>query len=235
MSYVDLKILPQPNEETCGVTCLHAIYRFYKESIDINQLINEVPTLETGGTLAVSLGSHALEKGYKATIYTYNLHVFDPTWFNEGVDLKEKIKEQLKYKKKAKVQYASNAYLKFLEKGGEIKFEELNRDLLLRYLDREIPILTGLNATYLYRWSREFENEYDDLRGMSMGHFVVLYGYDREEQKVLIADPLLQNPFFNQQYKVDIDRLINSIMLGLLTYDANFLVIEKKQLLSPPK
>ena len=37
-------------------------------------------------TLAVLLGCHALRRGYEATIYTFNLQVFDPTWFEEPTD-----------------------------------------------------------------------------------------------------------------------------------------------------
>jgi hypothetical protein len=226
-----LDILAQPNDETCGVTCLHAMYRHLGEELELDQLITEIDTLETGGTLAVILGTHALKKGYEATIYTYNLQVFDPTWFNPGVDMAGKLREQMQYKKdKQKLLWASNAYLKYLEMGGEIKFEELDEHLLRTFFDRRIPILTGLNATYLYRTPREYGNEYDDVRGYSMGHFVVLYGFDNETDQVLVADPLKSNPISgSNQYAVGIDRLINAIMLGIVTYDANFLVIEKKE------
>lgn len=228
MTPFELDILPQPNDETCGATCLHAIYRYYDERIDLNDLIAEVPMLETGGTLAVLLGTHALKKGYRAKIYTYNLIVFDPTWFTLGVSLKEKLLQQLEYKNDPKLHWATQAYLRFLEAGGEILFEEMDEHLLRTHFDKNTPILTGLNATYLYRSAREINNEYDDLRGTSAGHFVVLYGYDKEKQNVLIADPLLSNPIsYTNQYSVTIDRLINSIMLGIVTYDANFLVIEK--------
>lgn len=226
-----LEILAQPNDETCGVTCLHAMYRFLGEELELDDLINEIDTLETGGTLAVILGVNALKRGYTATIYTYNLQVFDPTWFNEGIDMAAKLKEQIQYKKdKQKLVWASNAYLKYLEMGGQIKFEELDEHLLRTFFDKRIPILTGLNATYLYQTPREYGNDYDDVRGFPMGHFVVLYGFDNSTQQVLVADPLISNPISqSNQYKVGIDRLINAIMLGIITYDANFLVIEKKE------
>lgn len=227
MRALELEILPQPDDETCGATCLQAIYKYYGDELDLLKLIPQIPTLESGGTLAVMLGFHALQRGYKATIFTYNLQVFDPSWFKPGIDIKEKLRAQLEYKSDQKVQWASVAYWKFLEKGGQIKFQELNRKLLRRYLDQDIPLITGLNATYLYRWPRELNNEFDDLRGFPMGHFVVLRGYDEETREIAVADPLRVNPFENQLYTVNIDRVINSIMLGIMTFDANFLVIEK--------
>ncbi len=77
-------ILPQPDDTTCGPTCLHAAYRYYGDIISLTQVIREVRKLKGGGTLAVFLACHALKRGYQAKIYTYNLHVFDPTWFIEG-------------------------------------------------------------------------------------------------------------------------------------------------------
>jgi len=47
---------------------------------------------------------------------------------------------------------------------------------------------------------------------------------------VLVADPLHDNPAFGgQYYRVDVGRLIASILLGIVTYDANLLIITPKQ------
>lgn len=227
MATLNFDILPQPDDETCGATCLHAMYKFYGEALDLPGLVKEIPRWESGGTIAVLLGLHALKKEYKATIYSYNLHVFDPTWFQNDVDIVNKLEEQLLYKFDPKIQWASRAYIRFLKMGGNIIYEELNEDLLKRFLQKEQPILTGLNATYLYQCAREHNNQYDDVRGSVMGHFVVLTGYDPVKKEISIADPLLANPFLNQRYHVRVDRVINSIMLGILTYDANLLIIEK--------
>lgn len=86
---LDFRILPQPTETTCGPTCLHAVYRYHGGRASLDTIIDEIPYFEEGGTLAVMLGINALKRGYKAKIYTYNLHMFDPTWFlNPNTDLK---------------------------------------------------------------------------------------------------------------------------------------------------
>src|SRR3954470_1155280 len=76
-----LEMLPQPDDTTCGPTCLHALYQFHNDPIPLTQVINEAEELEGRGTLAVLLACHALKRGYDTTIYTYHLPVFDPTWF----------------------------------------------------------------------------------------------------------------------------------------------------------
>ena len=79
-----LEILPQPDQFTCGPTCLQAVYRYFGDSVPLPKVIDEIPQLEDGGTLAVVMACHALARGYQATIYTYNVNVFDPTWFADG-------------------------------------------------------------------------------------------------------------------------------------------------------
>src|SRR5690606_27929210 len=81
MKSLEVNIHPQPCDTTCGPTCLHAIYRYLGDAISLAQVVAECPRLEEGGTLAALLGTHAVRRGYQATIYSYNLRVFDPTWF----------------------------------------------------------------------------------------------------------------------------------------------------------
>ena len=94
-----LKILTQPDDSTCGPTSLHAVYQYYQDKISLDEVIEEVSFLEEGGTLAVLLACHALKRGYKAKIYSYNLHVFDPTWFKASNEkIIKNLQEQLLYK-----------------------------------------------------------------------------------------------------------------------------------------
>ena len=65
-----VKILPQPDETTCGPTCLHAVYRYWGDDEQLDSVITRTGKLEHGGTFAVFLACDALRKGYKATIYT---------------------------------------------------------------------------------------------------------------------------------------------------------------------
>jgi hypothetical protein len=225
-----LDILTQPDDTTCGPTCLHAIYGFYGDTLPLDTVVTEAHSLKEGGTLDVFLANHALRRGYEATIYTYNLQVFDPTWFSRpGIDLAQRLHAQLAHKHRPKLAVATSGYLEFLRLGGSIRFENLTTALIRRYLKRSTPILTGLSATYLYGSAREFgpKSDYDDLRGEPTGHFVVLCSYEPETRRVLIADPLEKNPVSGtHHYEVDIDRVLCAILLGIVTYDANLLVIE---------
>lgn len=230
MADLILDILPQPDDTTCGPTCLHAVYGFHGDDVDLHQVIGEVTPLATGGTLSVFLGLHALRRGYHATTYTYNLEIFDPTWADrDPAELTGLLTAQAAVKPSERLQVATMAYLEFLRLGGRIRLQEPGPDLIRRHLLDGHPILTGLSATYLYGCAREVDVggrlHFDAVRGEPTGHFVVVHGYDPETDSVLVADPIHENAFGSHVYRVGMLRLIAAIMLGVLTYDGTLLVI----------
>jgi hypothetical protein len=55
---------------------------------------------------------------------------------------------------------------------------------------------------------------------------VVLAGYDRGKRSVLVADPYWRHPYSpSHEYWVSIDRVIGAILLGIVTHDANLLLV----------
>lgn len=235
---LELGILPQPDDTTCGPTCLHAVYRFYGDHVELPSVIREVHRLDHGGTYAAYLGLHALQRGYDVRLYTYNLQAFDPTWFQISRDgLIERLTARREAKADTPLAPALDGYLDFLNAGGGVEFQDLNPRLIRGFLKRGVPILTGLSSTYLYQCMREFgpQMEDDDIRGDPSGHFVVLCGYDKEDRTVLVADPMHPNPAFQGlQYVVGMDRVVCAIMLGILTHDADMLIIEPRDRKPPP-
>ncbi|MBK7403990.1 MAG: hypothetical protein IPJ41_05025 [Phycisphaerales bacterium] len=223
------RILPQPDDTTCGPTCLHAIYRYFGDEAPLEQIVGETRMLREGGTLASLLGMHALKRGYRATIHPYNLDIWDPTWFRPGIDLTSKLRAQLEYEPDETFRFVSNRYMDFLAQGGRIEFAELTSRLLRGYLKRGLPILTMVSATYLYMEPREIwsTGEADDVRGEPSGHFVIVFALDEDRRSVSVADPLGDDqPFGSHIYHIRFERLICAIMLGVLTYDSTLLVIQ---------
>src|SRR5215218_2728249 len=88
----------QPDDVTCGPTCLRKVYSFYGLDTTLDEVIGSLERNEDGGTLAVFLGISALKRGFRARIYSYDLRIFDPTWFNLPPDrLREKIHARFPY------------------------------------------------------------------------------------------------------------------------------------------
>lgn len=237
---INLVMHSQPDDETCGPTSLYALYHFYNDPISFKEVLKTVKRVKTGGTLSANLAYHALKRGYHATTYVYNLNIFDLSWFDRETGkadsklLITKLAKQKKYFTNRRDIETTNAYIRMLKHGGEICFQDLNVQLLSNLLKKEQPIITGLSATYLYQTPREWTNRkkisvYDDIRGDPCGHFVVLCGLDQSQRRCIVADPLHTNPISGTNYyKVSRSRLINSIMLGVLTYDSNLLMITPK-------
>lgn len=232
---MNIKILPQPDDVTCGPTSLHAIYHHFGYDMPLTQLISEIEMLEDGGTLGVFLGLDALKRGFNATIQSANLQIFDPTWSELDMPaLKKKLEAEYHAKKKKKLKLATSAYIRFIEQGGKVDLRSFRVGIFENYFKKNIPVLTGLSTTYLYQSKREYtgpdnKSVFDDILGEPMGHFVVVYGLDAEK-RFLVADPDNTNPIaHNHYYQVERQRLIHSILLGIVTYDSLVLAVQPKK------
>ena len=191
-SRLPFEIHRQPDDTTCGPACLEGVYRFYGVNAPMESLIGEVPMLDDGGTLGVLLAQHALDRGFRVTLLTWDLRVLDPTWFSRpGVNLADLLGRRAAVHRKSKARFAAQAYAKFVAAGGRVEFCDLEGNLILDYLSRGIPIVTGLSSTYLYREPREhpLTCSPDDIGGDPTGHFVVLTGYSEARDEVYVADP----------------------------------------------
>jgi hypothetical protein len=62
----------------------------------------------------------------------------------------------------------------------------------------------------------------------------VIEGYDQDNEHLIVADPLPDNPGTGRQhYSVELPQLLAAIHLGIVTYDANLLIIEPAESPSP--
>jgi hypothetical protein len=220
--------IQQPDNVTCGPTCLAQVYRYYGYPQPLDAVIRETSRNADGGTLAVNLGISALRNRFRATIYSYNLRVFDPTWRTlDEAELIEKLQARRELVESKRLRRSLDAYIAYLRAGGRVHFNELGRELLARLLAARKPILTGLSATYLYRTPREWDEKSDDVRGEPVGHFVVICGYYPKSDRFVVCDPLTNPISRSGKYTVESERLISAILLGDVTYDADLLVLTR--------
>jgi hypothetical protein len=217
----------QPDDVTCGPTCLAKVYQYYGFERPLEAVIAETSRNPDGGTLAVNLGISAMQHAFRPTLYPFGLRVFDPTWRRlSREDLIAKLEVRAAAVDSRRLERAVRAYAEYLRLGGRVRFTELTSRLLVSTLRRGHPILTGLSATYLYGTSRETQDRYDDVAGSSAGHFVVVCGYRPRTGRFLVADPFRNVPLSRTgRYTVSADRLIAAILLGDQTYDAVLLTL----------
>jgi hypothetical protein len=226
-----VETLPQPDETTCGPTCLHAVYAYWDDPEPLHAVVKRMRRLDSGGTYAVFLGCDALRKGYKARIYTYNLTVFDPSWFGSArIDIRERLARQQRLKPDPRIYNATEGYLEFLELGGRIRFAN---PLAVAHRAGAAPALSAADGTLLDvsvpAASRvRSDDRPDDIQGVPQGHFVVIAGWQPDRRRVLVVDPYQPHRYGPAlRYWLGIDRVVAAILLGIVTHDANVLVIYK--------
>ncbi len=230
--HLPLRMSAQPDGRSCGPTCLQAVYRYFGHDEDLEELIGGIEQLDTGGTLAVQLGCHALRRGFRAMIHTYNLQLFDPTWLaDRETDLRDRLRRQAAVKPDdGRLARATAHYLEFLDRGGTVEHRVLEPGLIHGFLAAGLPVLAGLSATYLCGTTRELpdEDRPDDIRGLPVGHFVVLCGHDVAASTLTVADPWPDPETPDQLHVHSVHRVVAAILLGVLTYDASLLVIQPR-------
>ena len=221
--------IEQPDDLTCGPTALLQIYRYHGEDRSLDEVIRDTRRNPDGGTLAVYLALSALVEGWRPTLFSFNLDVFDPTWAHLPPDaLAAKLEARRREVEGQRLRRVIRAYVDLLERGGRVRLVDLDRRLLVGLLAAGHPILAGLSATWLYRIARELAEESDDVGGWPVGHFVVISGYQPQDDLFLVVDPSRQIPFGRTGvYPVPSERLMAAILLGDATMDAVLLVLDR--------
>lgn len=224
----------QPNETSCGPSCLYSIYKMLGAKVSFVKLLSKIQQFqEGGGTLSVVLGIDAIERGYEVDLHAMNINIFDPSWFQLSKnEIKQKLMQRLLLRKnKKKEKFVIRKYIEFIELGGNLIFGDVTSKLLIKHFNNKHILLVGLSATWLYQSKRENSetNVADDITGDPVGHFVLAYQYDKKNRTVFVGDPYPLNPSKNPFYHVPIERFITSLHLGIYTYDANILIVKQRK------
>lgn len=229
----ELNILPQPDAESCGPACLHAVFRYFHQYTTLEEVIQGVGPKATGPVPMVHLAQDAIDRGFSATLHTCHFNIFDPGW--KGLSKKgllNKLRGMMENLSDKKLMNALYAYIHFLHSGGSLLFDPIDQNLFNKYLCCGFPVLCRINA------ARHYDHQQDgplDIHPHMAGRdttgqaskFVVLYSMHGDV--VDVADPYPQNPLGDgHHYPVDAFHLLSSIEADKGTYDASLLV------LSPP-
>ena len=207
------------------------MYRYWGDQEPLQTIIARMYRLEQGGTFAVFLGCDALRKGYGAAIYTYNVTVFDPTWFTRNVDIAERLTKQREVKSDERLQVATSGYLQFLQLGGRLRFADLSQVLvraLLRFRLLQRSAALHLSVRVLNPDGSSSSPGISDMgqSGHGTQDYAMAGSFSRARRHVLVVDPYQPNPYGEaHEYWISIDRVVTAILLGIVTHDANLLVV----------
>lgn len=220
----------QPDEVTCGPSCLSAVLRFHGIDVDLDAALGATERNADGGTLAPHLGRAALSFGVGVRARPMAVQVFDPTWRELPPDaMIDRLRRRTATLGDPRLVRVHQAWIAFLEAGGVVDLAgELRSAELIAALDRGNPLIAGLSVTWLYQGARErpSDNVPDDIAGSPVGHFVVITGYAGSGDTFWVVDPWPHPPFpGDEHYPVSRRRLTQAILLGDATHDAVVLEI----------
>lgn len=230
-----IKAIKQATGE-CMQTATAQMLSFFDASIDVDQVLAEVPVAVNGegeklGTSPGHIAAYCVRMGFKTTAYIFDTELFDRTW--QGLSANDVVDElQLRQKYIPShswlAQYHQilvDGWQQFQQAGGDIALPFLESSLLRRLLDNG-PFLVMVNATYLNGGSKRIYHKATDsfsddpLRGVSMVHAVTCAGYSDGE--FLIIDPEPPEDVGHER-RIGRDHLLASIM-SAQTESANLLI-----------
>ena len=206
--------VPQFNQTkpySCIPACLQAVFRYYGESITQEEImeISENPEL---GIALVEAGIFSLEHNYKPLIVTNNIDIFDPTWCRlDSSKLKLNLKKRAEFVDDLS-RFMIDKYIHFLNLGGEINFETISPILIKKYLSTSTPIIIELASTFLYKLAKSSHpGGFDDaVRGQIEGHGVVVAGFNKQDEFLIIDSNSKKGPSKTGVYWVNSAELIMS-------------------------
>lgn len=224
---LDVPSYTQPDDVSCGPTCLSQVLAWHGAQHDIDALAGQLRRNADGGTQGVYLGRLALELGYRVRLYPFGVRIFDPTWWEcEDEEIIELLDARAAALSDPGERDTVMAWADYLRAGGYLAFREPSPRVLTRALDLGRPLICGLNATWLYREARtrRHDNQDDPIGGHAAGHFVVIRGYTGEGRHLHVNDPSPDAPFSKGtsagRYPLSANRLLHALLLGDGTGDA---------------
>ncbi len=195
----------RPTTFSCGQAALAILLSHYGKELTPQQIVEAVPTIkneagEEWGTLNQQLATWCIDQGFSVNFYTADFEVIDLSWAKLP---QEALLERMKVVKPERnvpslgaefSQKTLQAYIDFVEAGGELHVCQYMQTKLIDELLAKGPILACVNYPVLHGEGRYLnagprEAMPDDVNGITSNHFVVVYGRD-ERGQYLIADPL---------------------------------------------
>lgn len=194
----------QPTNNRCGYAALATLLSHYDKSFSVEELISKVPQPKdnlgkTYGSLTAQLADWCQTEGLQVTMFASDMYVLDLSWksYDSNKLLQRLIKVHDKRTSPLLDKYwmgmYEQAYIDFLEHGGELQVKQfISSDLLLKLLQKG-PIFVNVCSAVSSGNGRTVSPKLrssipDDIHGTIVTHSVVAYGINKAGN-FLIADP----------------------------------------------
>ena len=244
MIELDIKINEQKENE-CLSACLKSVFDYYQVDNSEEEIIDKISRDSFKlYDWEFKAGELAIKKGLKAEIYGNVTQLFDPSWYNiSSSDLIKKMEKVLEFAKYRNANFEKDsdlknficpnkevaerlvrdteAVLEFLIAGGVINFNPISKELIEKIIESNVPVIASHNPTLLHRMNRSYNFQFNDIKGYSWGHVIIISGFTNE--KFILNDP--DGMFYKKNLIYEVDK--NLMLESILRYNGQLLIIRK--------
>lgn len=200
----DLKLIYQPTNTSCGYAALAMLMSHYGVEVTPDHLLEVLPQPlneegQTQGAVTAQLVPWCIEKGFEATMYSFDCQVLDLSWRELTP---EQVVERLKLVLPIRdvpglgthwSRIYVQAYIDLLKAGANLTIRPHITTKLLYSLLKQGPVYANVCAMVLggkgrVRVTGLRQSVQDDINGRVSTHSLVIYGHD-EAGNFLLADP----------------------------------------------
>jgi hypothetical protein len=196
-------------DDLCGVKCLETIYDYYQIKKNTASLVRDMAQADEM-TYIPQLLRQLAKDGLKVTAVSSNPQVFDLTWkglFNEA--LITKLHERHQAIKESKWKRVIVEYILYLQENLKVEQLIISEKLIKEALEKQKQVVAFTDNVIFHQRGRRFwdeENktyEFDDIKGGSDGHAVVVNGWDPKKGLHIVDCSPIQAYGKNGQYWID--------------------------------
>jgi hypothetical protein len=200
--------------KTCGPSCLLNIYQHFGRKTSLATILKELGVKNDESTHLPQLARHLNRNRLKTVILSSCAHNISPNWATKNKkEVIELLKKWVTHNSKDKWLADALHLLFYLQEGGEVKLVDLTTKVIDGHLAKSDVVLSCLEESWLWG-KRKISGtaKFDNIRGHTEGHFVVVY--DRRGSDYLVSDPFPTGLKGKEGlYAVDKEKLLVSTLI----------------------
>ncbi len=230
----------QPTNSSCTATATSMLLSFYgidktPEQILSVFLVRKAQDGSDWGSIGQDLARYCIGLGFDATFYSFDCYITDYSWQNFTT---QEMYERLKVVRESRdvkclggkhnSQLYVDAYMEFIEAGGELKIRPYVTTELIDNLLQQGPVAAVVYYATLYGTGRSLKSGQrqevlDDTNGKIYTHSVVIVGKDKNNRYQL-AEPFKQPGLL----WVEREQLVAGITAAQAECDNSLFVLQPK-------
>ncbi len=181
-----VKGFKQETDMSCGAAGLCSILHYFGKNMDEEEILISSGGICNSegyyGMLSIRAAVMLHKMGFKIHLRTYNMEILKPEWANIKSSALIKRLETLnkklaKEKRKANITVV-NSMICLLKNKQDLKIKFPEKDDIIQFLKRNLPVLISVRARIFYG---------DSSMPEESGHYLVVIGYDGKN--FIVLDP----------------------------------------------